>query len=53
MVSDTKRDWDTKLIPTLWAYCTTYKVTTQATLFALMYGIEAILPIEFEVQTYE
>jgi hypothetical protein len=50
-VVDSKRDWDTKLTAALWAYRTTYKVTTRATPFSLMYGIEAILPIEFEVQT--
>lgn len=40
-----------KLIPALWAYRTTYKVTTRATPFSLMYGVEAILAIEFEVQS--
>jgi hypothetical protein len=50
-VVDSKRDWDTKLTAALWAYRTTYKVTTRATPFSLMYGIEAILPIEFEAQT--
>ncbi|XP_073394446.1 uncharacterized protein [Physcomitrium patens] len=34
---------------TLWAYRTTFKVTTQATPFSLVYGLEAVLPIEFEV----
>ena len=48
-VSDSKRDWDVKLPAALWAYRTTYKVTTKATPFSLVYGLEAILPIEFEV----
>ena len=48
-VMDSKRDWDSKLTAALWAYCTTYKVTTRMTSFALMYGLEAILPIEFEI----
>jgi hypothetical protein len=48
-VQDSKRDWDTKLTAALWAYRTTYKVTTKATPFSLVYGIEAILPIEFEI----
>ncbi len=38
-----------KLTAVLWAYRTTYKVTTRATPFSLVYGIEAILPIEFEI----
>ncbi len=48
-VHDSKKDWDSKLTAPLWAYRTTYKVTTHATPFSLVYGIEAILPIEFEI----
>ena len=50
-VTNSKRDWDNKLTAALWAYRTTYKVTTRMTPFALMYGLEAILPIEFEIQS--
>ena len=49
-VTDSKRDWDNKLTAALWAYRTTYKVTTRMTPFALMYGLEAVLPIEFEIR---
>jgi hypothetical protein len=42
-------DWDDKLWSALWAYRTAYKVTTQFTPFQLVYGQEAILPIEFEL----
>ena len=42
-------DWDDKLWAALWAYRTPYKVTTQFTPFQLVYGQEAILPIEFEI----
>ena len=51
MVLDSKRDWNTKLMAALWAYRTTYKVTTHATLFSLVYGLEATLPIEYEVES--
>ena len=51
MVQDSKRDWDMKLTAALWAYRTTFKVTTRATPFSLVYGIEATLPIEFEVES--
>ena len=51
MVLDLKRDWDNKLPAALWAYRTTYKVTTRATPFSLVYGVEAVLPIEFEVSS--
>ena len=50
-VIDSKRDWDIKLTAALWAYRTTFKVTTQATPFSLVYGLEATLPIEFEVES--
>jgi hypothetical protein len=48
-IHDSKEDWDSKLITTLWAYRTTYKVTTCATPFSLVYGIVAILLIKFEI----
>jgi hypothetical protein len=48
-VVDSKKDWNKKLVAALWAYRTTFKVTTRATPFSLVYGIEPILPIEFEV----
>ena len=50
-VIDSKRDWDVKLTTALRAYQTTFKVTTQATPFSLVYGIEATLSIEFEVES--
>ena len=50
-VLDLKRDWDVKLTAALWAYRTTFKVTTHATPFSLVFGIEATIPIEFEVGT--
>ena len=52
-IHDSKRDWDVKLTVVLWAYCTTLKVTTQATPFSLVYGLEATIPIEFEVDTLQ
>ena len=33
----------------LWAYRTTYKVTTGHTLFQLMFGQEAVVPAEFMI----
>ena len=50
-VTNSKRDWDNKLTATLWAYRTTYKVTTRMMPFAFMYGLEAVLPIEFEIRS--
>ena len=45
-VQGSMTDWDTKLIDALWAYRTAYKVTTKFTPFQLVYGQEALLPIE-------
>ena len=50
-MTDSKRDWDNKLTVALWAYRTTYKVTTWMTPFALMYGLEVVLSIEFEIRS--
>jgi hypothetical protein len=44
-------DWDARVLDALWAYRTAYKVTTKHTPFQLVYGQEAILPIELEVQS--
>ncbi|KAL3689424.1 hypothetical protein R1sor_015733 [Riccia sorocarpa] len=45
------KDWDKRLIGAVWAYCTTYKTTTGQSPFQLVYGQEAILPIEFMLPT--
>ncbi|KAL3685159.1 hypothetical protein R1sor_003181 [Riccia sorocarpa] len=50
-VSLNPTDWDKKLIGALWAYRTTFKVTTGQTPFQLVYGQEAILPVEFLIPT--
>lgn len=44
-----QEDWEEKLPLVLWAYKTTYKVTTGQTPFQLMYDQEAIVPAEFIV----
>ena len=44
-------DQETKLPLVLWAYYTTYKITIGTTPFQLVYGLNAILPIEFLVPT--
>ena len=51
IVIDSKRDWDIKLTTTLWAYRITFKVTTHATPFPIVFGIEAILSTEFEMES--
>ena len=43
------RDWHLQIAPTLWAYRTSIRNPTRATPFSLVYGSEAILPIEIEL----
>jgi transposase InsO family protein len=48
-VQGSNTDWDQRVFDALWAYRTAYKVTTKHTPFQLVYGQEAILPIELEI----
>ena len=49
VVAKSKRDWHDRLGEALWAYRTTYKTPTQSTPFALVYGVEAVLPLELQI----
>jgi len=49
IVSENRTDWDQKLNSALWAFRTAYKATTGHTLFSLVYGLEAVVPMEFVV----
>ncbi|KAH9293205.1 hypothetical protein KI387_041589, partial [Taxus chinensis] len=42
-----RQDWDDKVSAILWAYRTTYKRLNKATPFQLVFGMEAIFPVEF------
>ena len=42
-------DWHEKLPFALWAYRTSIRTSTGATPYSLVYGMEAVLPIELEV----
>ena len=42
-------NWDYELNNALWAYRCTIKTTTKSTPFQLVYGLEAMLPIEVEL----
>ncbi|XP_009123662.2 uncharacterized protein LOC103848524 [Brassica rapa] len=44
-------NWAEELHEVLWAYRTTPKTATQETPYALVYGAEAIIPIEMHVKT--
>jgi hypothetical protein len=49
MIGIHKTSWHTMLFSVLWAYQTSIKSTTGFTPFQLVYGIEAIFPIECEI----
>jgi hypothetical protein len=42
-------DWDLRVLAILWAYRTTCKKMTMQTPFKLVYGLEAIIPMEYLV----
>lgn len=48
-MTDTYRDWHEKLPFALFAYRTSIRSSTGATPFSLVYGMEAVLPVEIEV----
>ncbi|MCO5612776.1 hypothetical protein L7F22_067046 [Adiantum nelumboides] len=48
-VRDRPQDWDKHLTAALWAYKTSFKVSTQFNPYHLVYGQEALLPIEVEL----
>jgi hypothetical protein len=42
-------DWDLRVLAVLWAYRTTCKKVTMHTPFMLVYGLEAVVPMEYLV----
>ncbi|XP_052481148.1 uncharacterized protein LOC128035446 [Gossypium raimondii] len=48
-MTETYKDWHEKLPFALYAYRTFVRTSTGATPFSLVYGIEAVLPIEVEI----
>ena len=46
MVGDHKSNWHHILFSTLWAYKTSVKIATGFTPFQLVYGLEAVFPIQ-------
>ena len=49
VVLKSKREWHERLGEALWAYRTMYRVPTQSTPYALVYGVEVILPLEIQI----
>ena len=51
IVNENQTDWDQKLHTALWAYWMTYKTMIRSTPFMMAFGLEAIMPIEFQIPT--
>ncbi|KAL0283053.1 UNVERIFIED_CONTAM: hypothetical protein Sangu_2914900 [Sesamum angustifolium] len=49
VVANSKLDWHERIGEALWAYRTTVRTPTQATPYALVYGVEAVLPLEQQI----
>ena len=47
----TYKDWTKKIPFALWGYTTSIRASIGATLYSLVYGSEAVLPIEVEIQS--
>ena len=46
---ENSRDWSKKLPFALWAYRASFRTSTRATPYSLVYGMEVVLPIETEM----
>ncbi|KAL0293266.1 UNVERIFIED_CONTAM: hypothetical protein Sradi_6947700 [Sesamum radiatum] len=49
VVAKSKKDCHERIGEALWAYRTTYRTPTQATPYALVYGVEAVVPLEQQI----
>ena len=46
---ETSRDWSEKLPFALWAYRISFRTFIGATPYSLVYGMEAVLPVEIKM----
>jgi len=49
MIQQNGRDWHDRLPYALWAYRTSMRIATGATPYSLVYGEEAVIPLEIEI----
>jgi transposase InsO family protein len=48
-VTKNRRDWHDRIFEALWVYRVTMRTPTQATPYSLVYGSEAVLPLEVQI----
>jgi hypothetical protein len=53
MVTKNRRDWHDRLFEDLWAYRIIVRTPTQATPYSLVYGSEAVLPLEVQLPSLQ
>jgi hypothetical protein len=53
IVGENKKAWDSKIKYALWVDRITTKTSTGKTLFELVYGLEAKLPINLQIPTLQ
>ena len=51
IVNENRTDWDQKLHSALWAYRTLYKTSIKSTPFRMAFGLEVVMPVEFQIPT--
>ena len=51
VVEGSRSDWELKINSVLWAYRTSYKTAINCTPYELVFGLNAILPIDFLIPT--
>ena len=51
IVSDNRSDWELKLHASLWAYRVAYKTSIGTMPFNMVFGLDAIIPMEFLIPT--
>ena len=49
---ETSRDWSEKLPFALWAYRTSFRTSKGVTPYSLVYGMEVVLPVEIEMDSF-
>ncbi|KAL0434028.1 UNVERIFIED_CONTAM: hypothetical protein Slati_2737100 [Sesamum latifolium] len=49
VIAWSKRDWHERIGEALWAYRTTVRMPTRSTPYELVYGVEAVLPLEQQI----
>ena len=48
-MTESCKDWDDRIPYALWGYRTSIRTSTGATPYSLVYGMEAVLPVELEI----